>query len=199
MSRCITHTRPCTEVKQKPSGRRGLGAEATQPEPVQIFEVTLCRSEGDRVWPILTTPYEAASPPHRPRARVAQCRSVRRFAPEYIDLVAKNQDLRFTPCAGPQQPNERITKQPEQLKHRPRASPDSRRFARYRVSDKDSQLPCPLLAPLRHADGRLACLLSGELRLSARAEIAPEVTGHGLPLSKCEAYKRVYAQPYGSS
>ena len=26
-------------------------------------------------------------------------------------------------------------------------------------------------------------------------EIAPELTGHGLPLSKCEAYKRVYDQP----
>jgi transposase len=26
-------------------------------------------------------------------------------------------------------------------------------------------------------------------------EIAPEVTGHGLPLSKCEAYNRVYDQP----
>ena len=76
---------------------------------------------------------------------VAQCRSVRRFAPKYIDLVAKNQDLRFTPCAGAQQPNERSTKQPERLNHRPRASPDSRRFARYRVSDKDS---CPnLIAP----------------------------------------------------
>ena len=68
---------------------------------------------------------------------VAQRRSVRRFAPEYIDLVAKNQDLRFTPCAGAQQPNERTTKRSEQLNHRPRASPDSRRFARYRVSDKD--------------------------------------------------------------
>lgn len=32
-----------------------------------------------------------------------------------------------------------------------------------------------------------------------RAEIAPEPTGHGLPLSKCEAYNRVYEQPYGSS
>jgi hypothetical protein len=30
-------------------------------------------------------------------------------------------------------------------------------------------------------------------------EIAPEPTGHGLPLSKCEAYNRVYEQPYGSS
>jgi len=29
-------------------------------------------------------------------------------------------------------------------------------------------------------------------------EIAPELTGHGLPLSKCEAYNRVYDQPYGS-
>jgi hypothetical protein len=26
-------------------------------------------------------------------------------------------------------------------------------------------------------------------------EIAPELTGHGLPLSKCEAYNRVYDQP----
>ena len=30
-------------------------------------------------------------------------------------------------------------------------------------------------------------------------EIAPELTGHGLPLSKCEAYNRVYEQPCGSS
>jgi hypothetical protein len=26
-------------------------------------------------------------------------------------------------------------------------------------------------------------------------EIAPELTGHGLPLSKCGAYNRVYDQP----
>jgi hypothetical protein len=29
-------------------------------------------------------------------------------------------------------------------------------------------------------------------------EIASELTGHGLPLSKCEAYNRVYEQPYES-
>ena len=29
----------------------------------------------------------------------------------------------------------------------------------------------------------------------AMSEIAPELTGHGLPLSKCEAYNRVYEQP----
>jgi hypothetical protein len=29
-------------------------------------------------------------------------------------------------------------------------------------------------------------------------EIAPELNGHGLPLNKCEAYNRVYDQPYGS-
>jgi hypothetical protein len=29
-------------------------------------------------------------------------------------------------------------------------------------------------------------------------EIAPQLTGHGLPLIKCEAYNRVYDQPYGS-
>jgi hypothetical protein len=31
------------------------------------------------------------------------------------------------------------------------------------------------------------------------AEIAPEPTGHGLPLSKCEAYNRVYDQRSRSS
>jgi hypothetical protein len=35
--------------------------------------------------------------------------------------------------------------------------------------------------------------------LNASTEIAPEPTGHGLPLSRCEAYNRVYEQPYGSS
>jgi hypothetical protein len=34
---------------------------------------------------------------------------------------------------------------------------------------------------------------------AAVSEIAPEPTGHGLPLSKCEAYNRVYEQPCGSS
>ena len=29
-------------------------------------------------------------------------------------------------------------------------------------------------------------------------EIAPESTGHGLPLNKCEAYDRVYDQSFGS-
>jgi hypothetical protein len=30
--------------------------------------------------------------------------------------------------------------------------------------------------------------------LSPSSEIAPELTGHGLPLVKCEAYNRVYDQ-----
>jgi hypothetical protein len=29
-----------------------------------------------------------------------------------------------------------------------------------------------------------------------RGEIAPELTGYGLPLSKCEAYNRVYEQQH---
>lgn len=33
----------------------------------------------------------------------------------------------------------------------------------------------------------------------SQCEIAPEVTGHGLPLSKCEAYNRVHDQHCGSS
>ena len=51
--------------------------------------------------------------------------------------MAENQDLRFTPRAGPQQPNERATQQSEQLNHRPRASPDSLQVRQIRVSDKD--------------------------------------------------------------
>ena len=35
--------------------------------------------------------------------------------------------------------------------------------------------------------------------LSCTNEIAPEPTGHGLPLGKCEAYNRVYDQCCGSS
>ena len=33
---------------------------------------------------------------------------------------------------------------------------------------------------------------------AALGEIAPELTGHGLPLIKCEAYNRVYDQSYRS-
>ena len=34
------------------------------------------------------------------------------------------------------------------------------------------------------------------MRPRSFAEIAPELTGHGLPLGKCEAYNRVYDQFY---
>jgi hypothetical protein len=34
--------------------------------------------------------------------------------------------------------------------------------------------------------------------VSPIGEIAPELTGHGFPLSKCEAYNRVYDQFYQS-
>src|SRR5437016_13291329 len=58
--------------------------------------------------------------------------SLWRLAPEHVDLLAKNQDLRFTPRAGLEQSNERTTKQSEQMDHRATASPDSHRFASYR-------------------------------------------------------------------
>ena len=35
-------------------------------------------------------------------------------------------------------------------------------------------------------------------RVTRFGEIAPELTGHGLPLGKCEAYNRVYDQFYRS-
>ena len=60
---------------------------------------------------------------------VVEGRSLWRHAPEHVDLLAKNQDLRLTPRAGLEQSNERTTKQFEQLDHRAAASPDSHRFA----------------------------------------------------------------------
>ena len=43
-----------------------------------------------------------------------------------------------------------------------------------------------------------AAQLSRGSSLRFSSEIAPELTGHGLPLSKCEAYNRVYDQFYQS-
>jgi hypothetical protein len=51
------------------------------------------------------------------------------FGKDNVNLLAKNQDPRFTPRAGLEQSNERTTKQSEQLDHRATASPDSHRFA----------------------------------------------------------------------
>jgi hypothetical protein len=56
---------------------------------------------------------------------VVESRLLWRLAPEHVDLVAKNQDLGFTPCARPEQPNECAKKQSEQSNHRTRASYDS--------------------------------------------------------------------------
>ena len=46
---------------------------------------------------------------------------------------------------------------------------------------------------------RRCCLKLPACDPSGAPEIAPELTGHGLPLSKCEAYNRVYEQSCGSS
>jgi hypothetical protein len=59
------------------------------------------------------------------------------------------------------------------------------------------------LAKAEHLFIKLGCLLQivdfdGDVN-DTRHEIAPEPTGHGLPLTKCEAYNRVYEQSYGSS
>ena len=56
-------------------------------------------------------------------------RSLRRFAPEHIELVSKNQDFRLKPCSRPEQPGQRACQQPEKIYHRDRTSPDSRLLA----------------------------------------------------------------------
>ena len=45
----------------------------------------------------------------------------------------------------------------------------------------------------------LLCSLLQFRHTDQLSEIAPELTGHGLPLIKCEAYNRVYDQLYGSN
>ena len=50
------------------------------------------------------------------------------------------------------------------------------------------------LAEIRHHEAILRTRDSSSV--FELAEIAPEPTGHGLPLNKCEAYNRVYDQPY---
>jgi hypothetical protein len=44
----------------------------------------------------------------------------------------------------------------------------------------------------------IAQISDGYYLAQFEGEIAPETTGHGLPLRKCEAYNRVYDQPYES-
>jgi hypothetical protein len=54
--------------------------------------------------------------------------SLRRFAPEHIELVSKNQDFRLKPCSRPQQPRQRAC-HTEKIYHRERTAPDSRLLA----------------------------------------------------------------------
>ena len=59
------------------------------------------------------------------------------------------------------------------------------------------ELPDVPLAEVDAAGAAEARLVGAKVLLLA-PEIAPEPAGHGLPLSKCEAYNRVYDQPYES-
>jgi hypothetical protein len=84
---------------------------------------------------------------------VVEGRSLWLLAPEHIDLLAKNQDVRFTPRAGLEQSNERTTKQSEQLDHRATAAPDSHRFATCMACPTGAG-HCRTAWPCRHADDR---------------------------------------------
>ena len=55
--------------------------------------------------------------------------SLRRFAPQHVELVSKNQDFRLKPCSRPEQSGQRADQQSKKMSHRDRASPDSRLFA----------------------------------------------------------------------
>src|SRR5262245_18172729 len=56
-----------------------------------------------------------------------------------------------------------------------------------------------LLEQLRHVEDNInKFAIQNYAASGAVVEIAPELSGHGLPLSKCEAYNRVYDQFYQS-
>ena len=60
---------------------------------------------------------------------IAEGYSLWRPAPEHIELMAKDHDLRLTSCAGPKQSDHGSAKQSEHINHQARASPNSGRFA----------------------------------------------------------------------
>ena len=55
--------------------------------------------------------------------------SPRRFAPQHVELVSKNQDFCLKPCPRPEQPSQRVCQQAKKCDYRERASPDSRLLA----------------------------------------------------------------------
>jgi hypothetical protein len=65
----------------------------------------LSRSATDHCQCVKCRGYQPRQQNEQQAIDVAQCRPVRRFAPEHIDLVAKNQDLRFTLCADRNSPS----------------------------------------------------------------------------------------------
>ena len=89
-------------------------------------------------------------------ANAIEGHSLRRFAPEHIELVSKNQDFRLKPCSRPEQPGQRACQQPEKIYHRERTSPDSRLLA--------SRLRFPVgTVVVRAASGRRSCVPAGIL------------------------------------
>ena len=70
-------------------------------------------------------------------------------------------------------------------------------------SPTKTRLPKPADVGVRDCSPEMWCVPDGRwheagLPSGAAPEIAPELTGHGLPFSKCEAYNRVYDQFYQS-
>jgi hypothetical protein len=79
----------------------------------------------------------------------AEAHSLRRFAPQHVERVSKNQNFRLKPCSRPEQPGQRACQQPEKIYHRERASPDSGLLAsrmRFQVGTGTGALYPPPLA-----------------------------------------------------
>ncbi len=59
----------------------------------------------------------------------AEGHSIRRFAPQHVELVSKNQNFCLKPYSRPEQPGQRACQKSEKIDHRERTSPDSRLLA----------------------------------------------------------------------
>jgi len=57
---------------------------------------------------------------------VAECQSIRGFAPQHVELVSKDKDLGFQGSPRPEQSDQGAPDQPAKIAHRERVSADSR-------------------------------------------------------------------------
>ena len=116
---------------------------------------------------------------------VVEGHSLWRLAPEHVDLMAKNHDLRLTPCAGPEQSDDGSAKQSEQStikqQHHPIriGSPAVSSFRQGQPQAAEVLSPLQRSCPDEHCHRLTSC--NRELGAAAQPDQWPVSTGQYLP------------------